>query len=346
MATNTEAAGETAQSENTLPEADAAKFEGFATKDGDRIAASADAGKGAGQGFTTQARRAASTDQGGKAAAEGDDDEAGADDKAGGTDQERHKSAQVRISKAVGRQRAAERERDEYRDKSAALEARLAALEARADAPASGGKQGNGKAPHDPAAPRAEDYEHGELNADYIRDLARYETRKELQDHEQKRTAKQQTADQKAAEAAHKVRVDALKNRGYDAGYEDFDDVVLNNDIQISPVLGEMLLDSEYGHTIAYELASDPKEAKKVAAMTPGRQAAWFGKREAELSSDDPDADDATPANGAAARASHKTTQAPAPLRGKSRGNGATQPASASTTDFAAFERMAMHQQK
>lgn len=70
----------------------------------------------------------------------------------------------------------------------------------------------------------------------------------------------------------------------------DYDDVLKSvEDIQIPPAHQRLFLDSEIGPKIAYDLASDPDELKKFAAMDPLTAARFFGKLEtAYQSQEDP----------------------------------------------------------
>lgn len=317
----TQASADT-QETNVLADDQAAnKFQGFATKDGERVEPPA-AGP-------ANDRPAKGGDASAKAKDEGEADEG--DDEA-----KRHKSAQARINKAVGAQRAAER-------RAASLEQRLAALETRAAAP----QQGNDKAKpkSDPNAPQPADYEYGELDSKFIRDLARYEARQEFEAARQETKQQSDNASQTKAQQEFQARLDTFYQGGIDIA-DDFEEVVSDQSLKISSVLGELILESEFGAQIAYAMASDSKEAKAVSALSPARQAAWFGQREAELSSESSDAAENSGQQRPPSTSSPKTTQAPPPPKGKTRGSGEAQQASPATTDFAQFERLAMKQQE
>lgn len=306
------------------PEDLAAGFQGFATKDGEIIPPK---GESAAPKTAKVAVKPAAKTPGDAA---GDPEGDGAPD----PDQERHKSAQTRINKAVGKQRAAERESARLRDENTRLSARLDAIEARLN-----GESAGKKPKSDPNAPQPDDYENGELDMQYIRDSARYEARKEFEAQNRKSTETQKSQEQAAQQREMQKRLDSFVQSGL-GKYDDFDEVVLDDGLNISQTLGELFLESEHGPDIAYAMASDPNEAKRVSAMTPSRQAAWFGQKEAELSSESSDAGDPPPEGGAR---TPKTTQAPPIPKAKARGNGASQATSAATSDFAAFERMAMN---
>jgi hypothetical protein len=306
---------------------DVSQLQGFATKDGEIIPRSGESAAAPGKqaAASTAPVKAKTTATRDEPAGEGDDAAA----------QQRHKSAQARIDRAVGGQRAAERERDATRAELAAMQARMAALETRGN-----GNGGGNQQRQTGGAPQPADYQYGELDSAYIRDLAKYEVRQEFT--ELSKTQQQQTTtrEQEAAAAEWQRRSGEFRERGVDK-YDDFEDVVFDNATPISPVIADLLFESDHGPEIAYALASDLKEAKRVSGLSPARQAAWFGRREAEMSSESSDADGDTDGT---SKATLKTTQAPPPPQTRTRGSGGQQQVSASTSDFAAFERLATKQ--
>lgn len=252
----------------------------------------------------------------------GDDGEGGAATE--GEQSDRHRSAQARIDKAVARQRAAERRAEE-------LEARLSALEGRA-APPQQPRQPAADAPPDPTQ-----FQGGEFDPKYVAALSRYEARQEVV--KAREEAAQATAERQRADAVREF--EEKRGKFVDLGvekYADFEEVALDNSVHISPTVATLAFESDHGPEIVYALAQDSKEQKRVSAMSPARQAAWFGRREAELelSSRSPDAGAESPPP--------KVTKAPPPPGSTSRGTGGTPKVAADTTDFAQFERMAASQ--
>ena len=266
-------------------------------------------------------------------------------------------TVQHRINDLTKARRTAERllseERAARTAERQAFERRLEALEGRpltADA-------GKGKA--DPnVAPNPKDFEYGELDAEYIKALARFETRQELAAERQTNKTKQQTeADEQHAQE-FRAKVDALTEKGA-AKYEDFDEVVNQTRSlpvsdpdfwPLSAVMCELILDSDVGQDIAYHLASHPKEARQIFGLPPTKQAAYFGRLEAKFSS----TSDATladpkkkPAAGQAAlKVASAATKAPAPPAQRVAGQGAKTNASPETRNFAEFERLAAAKRK
>lgn len=270
--------------------------------------------------------------------------------KAGGAEEKPKKTVQDRINKAIKGQRAAER-------RVAALEAENATLKAGTKAPLTDDKKPANNAPAD-GAPDPKKFEYGELDSNYIRALARYEAKQEIADAAKNQQTEKLTAQQQDA----KEKFEAAKAEFEDSGnelYEDFDEVVMQGARDkawpLSDTLGAVLMTSEYGPKIAYALASDPKEAKRVFDLAPMRQVAWLGRREAALeaesagsgaSGDDKGKDAAAAAKAKSdAKAAANVSKAPAPVT-RVRGQGSASTVPGDTNDFAAFEAAAMNRSK
>jgi hypothetical protein len=253
------------------------------------------------------------------------------------------KPAGERISELTRNWRQTQRDLNAERDARARdredFERRLAAVE-RGDKSGLTGKDSGAKTQREDTQPNPNDYEFGDLDVRYIEARTRYAVRQELnasrQSTEEQRQRDAATAEgQKIAEAKTK-----LSEVGT-AKYPDFHEVVIEGAEDglwpLSPTMGKLLItaDPEVARDIAYHLASDPKEARRVAGLSPEQQAAHFGRLEARFSVP---ADATTdPKTGKV-----KVPKAPAPPENQARGGSGSTPASADTTDFSAFERMAM----
>jgi hypothetical protein len=320
--------------ENVTNEPETNSFQGFSTKDGEVVKVEEGANGKAGDrpAKTTPEKPAKPA----KAADDDAADDAGDEQAADPAQEQRHKSAQQRINRAVAAQRAAERRADNLQRQLDKMDERFAGLEAKI--------AGGGKEQRDPNEPRPDDYELGELDPKYTAAVARYHAKKTVETERTTSEKKQQDqATERQIQEFQKKR-DKLEADGLEK-YDDFAEVVFDDNLTVSPILVELIFDSEHGADIAYQLASDPKEAAKVSAMSPQRQAAWFGRKEAEWESsassdagEQEDEEDEEPQ----IRQPSKTTQAPLPPKRKTRGGGSTQPTSGATSDFAAFERAAM----
>lgn len=82
--------------------------------------------------------------------------------------------------------------------------------------------------------------------------------------------------------------------------YEDFEQVAYNPRIPITQVMAETIQSSEVGPDVAYYLGSNPKEADRIARLSPFLQAKEIGKIEAKISAEPPQ---------------KKTSTAPAPIQ-------------------------------
>lgn len=74
-------------------------------------------------------------------------------------------------------------------------------------------------------------------------------------------------------------------NAQLDAGrkeFADFDEAI-DSDLPLTPAMQEAIIQSNVGYKVAYHLANNPDETKRIAALTPARQAAEIGKIEASL---------------------------------------------------------------
>ena len=70
--------------------------------------------------------------------------------------------------------------------------------------------------------------------------------------------------------------------------YEDFEQVAYNPRLPITTVMAETIQASDVGPEVAYYLGSNPKEADRIAKLSPFMQAKEIGKIEAKLSENPP----------------------------------------------------------
>ena len=72
------------------------------------------------------------------------------------------------------------------------------------------------------------------------------------------------------------------------AKYEDFEQVAYNPRLPITQVMAETIQASEIGPEVAYYLGSNPKEADRIAKLSPFLQAKEIGRIEAKLADNPP----------------------------------------------------------
>ena len=70
--------------------------------------------------------------------------------------------------------------------------------------------------------------------------------------------------------------------------YDDFEDVVYNPKLRITDVMAESIQSSDNGPDLAYWLGSNPKEAERIARLSPILQAKEIGKIEVRLADNPP----------------------------------------------------------
>lgn len=236
------------------------------------------------------------------------------------------KSAAERIGDLTAARRSAERTADTERGRADRLQAELDAIK-------------SGKTPlttqddtatSDPASPDPSQFDYGELDPKYIAALARHETAKALKaaKADDDKARQTQAADAKRQELGAKQ--DTLVKAGVKL-HDDFDEVVMqgakDGKWELSPHLGELLLDSEFGPDIVYELAKDPDEAARVAKLSPTEQAKFLGRQEAKFEA----------AKSSQGKTPPKAPQAPPPPK-TPRGNSGSHKTGADSQDFAAVE--------
>lgn len=309
--------GDAVQKQPTIEE-QIAKFQGFATTNGE-----VSDGEPVEEPDTGQESPEAPASE--EEAPEKDEAAEGAE-KAAAKAPKPKKTAEERIAEVTRKWRAEQRERA---TETQVLRDRLAALERGDTKGLTGDKSAAKDGPPNPAK-----FTYGELDAEYIRALARYETKQEIaaSQKETKEAQQREAASREQRELAKQA--EALIAKGT-ALHDDFEEVVMdgarNGEWPLSDALGKLLLTSEHGAAIAYHLATHYDEAETVFGKSPLEQAAWLGRQEAKLSSASPDAP---------AKAAVKVTKAPNPPAIKARGAGGNSGTVAEdTNDFSAFER-------
>lgn len=249
-----------------------------------------------------------------------------------------------RIGQATAKQRAAERalaaEREERARERGAWEARISALE---KGPLTAAKAEDKK---DPNAPRPEDFEFGTLDEKYIRALARYEAKQEILAEQQTQRQNTETAAQAAARAEFQTKLDAFQEAGVkkfgDGFIEDVVESGRRGDWPLPAVVGELIFESPQGPEIAHFLSQPENlaEAQRIEKLKPASQAAAFGRLEAKFST--PVAVAADDKTDTTVKATVPATKAPPVPQSRARGAGGKAQVSPETSDFAAFEAMAM----
>ena len=119
---------------------------------------------------------------------------------------------------------------------------------------------------------------------DYLEALAEYKADQKFAE----LTQKQKEAERETKYKSEVERQNERKNEMIQTGerkYDDFEEVVANNKVEISEPAYLAILETENGADIVYHLAKNPAEADRIAALSPYAQAKEIGKLEDKLSS-------------------------------------------------------------
>lgn len=230
-------------------------------------------------------------------------------------DKDKPKSdVQKRIDELTANAREAERREAEIRRELDALKAKPSE-----EAPATSATDGVGEEP-DPA-----DYEYGEADAKYIKDLTAYTVRHENAVIENRRALESEFT---KIEEGYNSRVEAVVEE-----YPDFNEKVVqgaqgdNPSWVATPVMALAMKSSDVGPHVAYHLATNPGESERIAKLSPLEQAREMGRLEGKFAFRE-----------AAPKPTPKVPGAPTPPSTLTRGAGGKFRAAADTDDFAAFE--------
>ena len=114
------------------------------------------------------------------------------------------------------------------------------------------------------------------------------------------RRAQEMLAQREAAKQQAAI-LDGYRDREEEARdrYEDFEQVAYNPNLPVTDIMAQAIQASDIGPEVIYHLGSNPKEARRIANLSPVLQAKEIGKIEAKLADNPP---------------TKRTSTAPAPL--------------------------------
>jgi hypothetical protein len=174
------------------------------------------------------------------------------------------KNVQKRIGKLTKKMRTAERERDSEKEKFTELERKLEEMEAKISVE---------------AKPKKEDFDEED---DYIDALTDWKTEQKLA--EVKNSVEKSAAD-KSEQGELNETYDGLGDameRGKEK-YKNFNDLVLNEHLVISPEVTQIILDADVPEDVMYYLGSNPEKAEEISKLDSVRAAKEIGKIEVRL---------------------------------------------------------------
>lgn len=96
--------------------------------------------------------------------------------------------------------------------------------------------------------------------------------------------------DQQRQESHNKSILDTYKARETDfqSEHPDFEDVVYSDDVKITPVMTQAILEAEDGPAIAYHLGQNPDVAERIAGLSPAQQVWELGSISTKLAAPPP----------------------------------------------------------
>lgn len=220
-------------------------------------------------------------------------------------------SAEERINEATAAQREAERLLAESRRDSAALEARLAALE-KGVSPPKPKEEVKERGPDE--APNPDDYEFGEADAKFLADHSAFHAVKAVKDHAAKQELEQQV------QGIETAWTEAIAAPDIAEQYPDFEEKVTQGATAkawaCTPVMALLIKSSAVGPDVAYHLATTPAESKRIASLDDNEQILEIGRLEGRYLA----RKETAPATTVPAK--KVVTDAPAPPSNRSRGSG------------------------
>lgn len=178
-------------------------------------------------------------------------------------------------------------------------------------------------------APNPDDYEFGEADSRFIADTATFYAN---QAYERRAREAEATAQLREVESRW---AGAISNEEIVQQYPDFQEKVTEGankgSWDCSPLMALMIKSSDVGPHIAYHLASNAAESKRIAGMVPIEQALEIGRLEGRLAAEKSAKSPAAP---------RVASNAPPPPQ-RTRGAGGKFAVEADTDDFAAFDKYA-----
>lgn len=118
---------------------------------------------------------------------------------------------------------------------------------------------------------------------DFLVAKAKYEVRMDLRKEQEEQVTRQRQQQTRTQADELKARIDEQIETGREK-YEDFDDVVLDPDVLITETMAYVIAGSDLAPDVAYHIAKNPKEARRIAALDPLGVAREIGKIEQKLS--------------------------------------------------------------
>jgi len=226
---------------------------------------------------------------------EDESDAEDAEDKSTESEKEKPKKQkggfQRRIDKLNARVAERERELDYWRNlaaKNGAGETKTEKVETKSE---------------DPSKPKAGNYD---THAEYVEALTDWKIEQREKAKDEKEKVSKVQSEQETLFKSHAERVKAFAEK-----HDDFMDVIADaDDVPVSPAIREIILSSENGPALMYELAKNREEYERICSLSPLAAAREMGKIESRLQASDPKKVE-----------TKKITNAPKPIEPVGKGN-------------------------
>lgn len=163
------------------------------------------------------------------------------------------------------------------------------------------------KAPTEPKREQFADYEsYLEARTDWI---AEQKVEKRLAKEREESSRRSATTEQEKAVQKFKEQADAIAKE-----IEDFQEVMETSDAPLTNAMRDAIYETDIPARVAYHLAKNPDEARRIAALSSARQAVEIGKLEAKLTEAKPEP---TPPNAEPAppKPAKEASKAPEPIK-------------------------------
>jgi hypothetical protein len=168
-----------------------------------------------------------------------------------------------------------ERDKHELELKNAELSGKLAGKPA-------GEQEKTAEPDGKPVPPKAGDFDlyekYLEAQAEYVDSLTDWKLDQRDKERAAREARERSEQEQKRLSEAWTERCDVARK-----AHDDFDDVIDSNTVRLTPHLQQAVMDSEKGAELAYVLAKDPEELKRLVKLGPIAVAREIGKIEAKL---------------------------------------------------------------
>ncbi|NJL70942.1 MAG: hypothetical protein HC888_04650 [Candidatus Competibacteraceae bacterium] len=185
--------------------------------------------------------------------------------------------------------------------------------------------------------PDPNDFPLGEIDIGYIEAVSEWKADQKIAAFKRELEENRQTeaAERRAQEL--RTKASEIEARGFEK-YDDFAEKVIAMKVEFSPEIAETFLESDVAEDIIYTLASDPKEAARIAALSPARQGVEFARLEARLKASTEVVPEEQAETEQKPQRQQKPPKAPAPPKTLTRGAGGQFAAKADTDDFASLQ--------